>query len=83
MTHPTLPQFPNAPKTTLGMVGGGRVWVGCLCMKRKALGFKVAVFEPEAGSPAGSSGRSHIQAAYDDAQVCSSWRSTAKLHHRV
>ena len=67
MTHPTLPQFPNAPKTTLGMVGGGQLG-RMFVHEAQALGFKVAVLEPEAGSPAAQAADLHIQAAYDDAQ---------------
>ena len=67
MTHPTLPQFPNAPKTTLGMVGGGQLG-RMFVHEAQALGFKVAVLEPEPGSPAAQAADLHIQAAYDDAQ---------------
>jgi 5-(carboxyamino)imidazole ribonucleotide synthase len=59
-------QFPNSKDSMLGMVGGGQLG-RMFVHEAQALGFKVMVLEPEAGSPAAHAADAHIQAAYDDA----------------
>ncbi|WP_395007197.1 5-(carboxyamino)imidazole ribonucleotide synthase [Undibacterium sp.] len=65
-TNTTDPQFPNNKSSMLGMVGGGQLG-RMFVHEAQALGFKVMVLEPEAGSPAAHAADAHIQAAYDDA----------------
>ena len=60
------PQFPNSKASMLGMVGGGQLG-RMFVHEAQALGFKVTVLEPEAGSPAAHAADVHIQTAYDDA----------------
>ena len=50
-TNTTDPQFPNNKSSMLGMVGGGQLG-RMFVHEAQALGFKVMVLEPEAGSPA-------------------------------
>lgn len=61
-----LPKFPNAKDNMLGLVGGGQLG-RMFVHEAQALGFAVAVLEPETGSPAAQAADVHIQAAYDDA----------------
>ncbi len=68
MSQPSLfqvPRFPNSKASTLGLVGGGQLG-RMFVHEAQALGFKVMVLEPEAGSPAAHAADAHIQAAYDD-----------------
>lgn len=61
-----VPRFPNSQASMLGLVGGGQLG-RMFVHEAQALGFKVMVLEPEAGSPAAHAADAHIQAAYDDA----------------
>ncbi|WP_347556176.1 5-(carboxyamino)imidazole ribonucleotide synthase [Robbsia sp. KACC 23696] len=64
------------PGAWLGVLGGGQLG-RMFCHAAQAMGYKVAVLEPDAGSPAGMVADRHIQAQYDDpdaletlAQLC-------------
>ncbi len=57
-----------APGSWLGMVGGGQLG-RMFCFAAQSMGYKVAVLEPDACSPAGATADWHLQAAYDDAQA--------------
>ncbi|MCP1116571.1 5-(carboxyamino)imidazole ribonucleotide synthase [Robbsia andropogonis] len=64
------------PGAWLGVLGGGQLG-RMFCHAAQAMGYKVAVLEPDATSPAGMVADRHIQAAYDDptalatlAQLC-------------
>lgn len=57
--------FPIAPGDWLGMIGGGQLG-RMFCHAAQSLGYKVAVLDPDAASPAGAVADMHIQASYDD-----------------
>lgn len=57
-----------APGSWLGMVGGGQLG-RMFCHAAQSLGYKVAVLEPDALSPAGVVADLHICAPYDDEQA--------------
>ncbi|WP_445819152.1 5-(carboxyamino)imidazole ribonucleotide synthase [Alcaligenes sp. SDU_A2] len=55
-----------APGSWLGMIGGGQLG-RMFCHAAQNMGYKVAVLDPDAASPAGSVADLHICATYDDA----------------
>ena len=64
------------PGAWLGMVGGGQLG-RMFCFAAQAMGYRVAVLDPDAASPAGRVADRHLCAAYDDgaaldelAQLC-------------
>lgn len=61
LAHP----LPILPGRWLGMVGGGQLG-RMFCHAAQSLGYKVAVLDPAASSPAGVVADHYIQAAYDD-----------------
>lgn len=60
-----MPRPPLAPGAWLGLLGGGQLG-RMFCMAAQSLGFKVAVLDPGALSPAGSVADRHICADYLD-----------------
>lgn len=59
---------PIEPGRWLGMLGGGQL--GRMAVHAaQTLGYRVAVLEPDAASPAGAAADWHLQAAYDDPQA--------------
>jgi len=56
---------PVMPGEWLGMVGGGQLG-RMFCHAAQSLGYRVAVLDPDAQSPAGAVADQHIRAAYDD-----------------
>jgi len=63
--HPRRPLLPNTDKSCLGILGGGQLG-RMFAHAAQALGYKVAVLEPEAGCPAAQVAEHHVQANYDD-----------------
>ncbi|MBH9552226.1 5-(carboxyamino)imidazole ribonucleotide synthase [Inhella gelatinilytica] len=64
MSAPTL--NPLHPGEWLGMLGGGQL--GRMAVHAaQALGYRVAVLDPDRHSPAGAAADEHLQAGYDDA----------------
>lgn len=61
-------QMPNSTSSWLGILGGGQLG-RMFVHEAQALGFKVAVLEPEADCPAGHAADKHIRASYDDAKA--------------
>ncbi|NYT43675.1 5-(carboxyamino)imidazole ribonucleotide synthase [Alcaligenaceae bacterium] len=57
---------PVMPGAWLGMIGGGQLG-RMFCHAAQALGYKVAVLDPDENSPAGAVADHHFCAAYDDA----------------
>lgn len=57
--------LPIQPGEWLGIIGGGQLG-RMFCHAAQSMGYKVAVLEPDAQSPAGAVAELHIQAAYDD-----------------
>ncbi|NYT66368.1 5-(carboxyamino)imidazole ribonucleotide synthase [Alcaligenaceae bacterium] len=53
------------PGQWLGMLGGGQLG-RMFCHAAQAMGYKVAVLDPDENSPAGAVANRHIRAAYDD-----------------
>jgi 5-(carboxyamino)imidazole ribonucleotide synthase len=53
---------------TLGVLGGGQLG-RMFVHAAQAMGFRVAVLEPDAASPAGASADTHLKAAYTDADA--------------
>ncbi len=53
------------PGDWLGMIGGGQLG-RMFCHAAQSMGYKVAVLDPDANSPAGAVADKHIRAAYDD-----------------
>ncbi len=66
-SHPRAAQLPNSSSSWLGMLGGGQLG-RMFVHEAQAMGYKVAVLEPEADCPAGHAADLHICAAYDDAR---------------
>ena len=68
-----MPLLPGAPHptrerpTTLGVLGGGQLG-RMFAQAAQAMGFRVAVLDPDAASPAAQLADLHIRAAYYDAQ---------------
>ena len=54
-----------APGNWLGILGGGQLG-RMFCHSAQSLGYKVAVLDPDASSPAGAVADLHIQAGYQD-----------------
>ncbi|UVS91422.1 5-(carboxyamino)imidazole ribonucleotide synthase [Burkholderia glumae] len=65
MTAHSTPVSPILPGAWLGMVGGGQLG-RMFCFAAQAMGYRVAVLDPDAASPAGSVADRHLRAAYDD-----------------
>jgi 5-(carboxyamino)imidazole ribonucleotide synthase len=53
------------PGATLGVVGGGQLG-RMFALRARAMGYRVAVLEPDPRSPAGAAADVHLAAAYDD-----------------
>ena len=60
--------LPVLPGDWLGMIGGGQLG-RMFCHAAQSLGYKVAVLDPDAQSPAGAVADLHLRAAYDDASA--------------
>ncbi|WDD95156.1 5-(carboxyamino)imidazole ribonucleotide synthase [Burkholderia sp. FERM BP-3421] len=76
MTALPTPVSPILPGAWLGMVGGGQLG-RMFCFAAQAMGYRVAVLDPDPTSPAGTVADRHLRAAYDDeaalaelAQLC-------------
>lgn len=65
MTHKPAATAVIAPGQWLGMLGGGQLG-RMFCHAAQAMGYKVAVLDPDENSPAGAVANRHIRAAYDD-----------------
>jgi 5-(carboxyamino)imidazole ribonucleotide synthase len=65
MTPDNTPVSPILPGAWLGMVGGGQLG-RMFCFAAQAMGYRVAVLDPDAASPAGAVADRHLCAAYDD-----------------
>lgn len=65
MSEVNYPVSPILPGAWLGMVGGGQLG-RMFCFAAQAMGYRVAVLDPDATSPAGVVADRHIRAAYDD-----------------
>jgi 5-(carboxyamino)imidazole ribonucleotide synthase len=65
MNAHTTPVSPILPGAWLGMVGGGQLG-RMFCFAAQSMGYRVAVLDPDAASPAGSVADKHIRAAFDD-----------------
>jgi 5-(carboxyamino)imidazole ribonucleotide synthase len=59
------PVSPILPGAWLGIVGGGQLG-RMFCFAAQAMGYKVAVLDPDASSPAGTVADRHMRAAFDD-----------------
>jgi 5-(carboxyamino)imidazole ribonucleotide synthase len=59
------PVSPILPGAWLGMVGGGQLG-RMFCFAAQAMGYRVAVLDPDPTSPAGTVADRHLRAAYDD-----------------
>jgi 5-(carboxyamino)imidazole ribonucleotide synthase len=64
-TTPVAPAPALAPGAWLGLLGGGQLG-RMFCMAAQGLGYKVAVLDPGADSPAGSVADRHLRAGYLD-----------------
>lgn len=65
MNPDNAPVSPILPGAWLGMVGGGQLG-RMFCFAAQAMGYRVAVLDPDESSPAGSVADRHLRAAYDD-----------------
>ncbi|SOE60615.1 5-(carboxyamino)imidazole ribonucleotide synthase [Burkholderia sp. OK233] len=65
MNPDNTPVSPILPGAWLGMVGGGQLG-RMFCFAAQAMGYRVAVLDPDETSPAGAVADRHIRAAYDD-----------------
>jgi 5-(carboxyamino)imidazole ribonucleotide synthase len=65
MNAHTTPVSPILPGAWLGMVGGGQLG-RMFCFAAQSMGYRVAVLDPDATSPAGTVADKHIRAAFDD-----------------
>lgn len=65
MNPDNTPVSPILPGAWLGMVGGGQLG-RMFCFAAQAMGYRVAVLDPDETSPAGSVADRHLRAAYDD-----------------
>jgi 5-(carboxyamino)imidazole ribonucleotide synthase len=65
MNPDNTPVSPILPGAWLGMVGGGQLG-RMFCFAAQAMGYRVAVLDPDEGSPAGAVADRHLRAAYDD-----------------
>lgn len=64
--RPRQALLPNTDKSCLGIMGGGQLG-RMFAHAAQAMGYKVAVLEPEAGCPAAQVAEHHVQADYDSA----------------
>ena len=53
------------PGKTIGVMGGGQLG-RMFVVAARTMGYKVAVLDPDPGSPAGAMADVHVQTAYDD-----------------
>jgi 5-(carboxyamino)imidazole ribonucleotide synthase len=65
MNPDNTPVSPILPGAWLGMVGGGQLG-RMFCFAAQAMGYRVAVLDPDDSSPAGAVADRHLRAAYDD-----------------
>ncbi|ACC69656.1 5-(carboxyamino)imidazole ribonucleotide synthase [Paraburkholderia phymatum] len=65
MNPDNTPVSPIMPGAWLGMVGGGQLG-RMFCFAAQAMGYRVAVLDPDETSPAGAVADRHLRAAYDD-----------------
>ena len=65
MNPDNTPVSPILPGAWLGMVGGGQLG-RMFCFAAQAMGYRVAVLDPDEASPAGAVADRHMRAAYDD-----------------
>src|SRR5258708_12229569 len=65
MNPDNTPVSPILPGAWLGMVGGGQLG-RMFCFAAQAMGYRVAVLDPDENSPAGAVADRHLRAAYDD-----------------
>lgn len=65
MNEEQIPVSPILPGAWLGMIGGGQLG-RMFCFAAQAMGYRVAVLDPDATSPAGSVADRHLRAAYTD-----------------
>ncbi|WP_414442973.1 5-(carboxyamino)imidazole ribonucleotide synthase [Burkholderia sp. 22PA0106] len=65
MTAHSTPVSSILPGAWLGMVGGGQLG-RMFCFAAQSMGYRVAVLDPDAASPAGAVADRHLRAAYDD-----------------
>jgi 5-(carboxyamino)imidazole ribonucleotide synthase len=65
MNPDNTPVSPILPGAWLGMVGGGQLG-RMFCFAAQAMGYRVAVLDPDEASPAGAVADRHLRAAYDD-----------------
>lgn len=63
--QPRQPLLPNTPTSCLGIMGGGQLG-RMFAQAAQAMGYQVAVLEPEAGCPAAQVTGQHIQAGYEN-----------------
>lgn len=68
MTNSNLNTSVVRPGQWLGMLGGGQLG-RMFCHAAQSLGYKVAVLDPDAQSPAGAVADKHIVSQYDDEQA--------------
>ncbi|UFS55764.1 5-(carboxyamino)imidazole ribonucleotide synthase [Comamonadaceae bacterium M7527] len=70
LSVPILPAFAatEGRPTTLGVLGGGQLGL-MFVQVAQAMGYRTAVLDPDANSPAGLISHHHIMAAFDDAQA--------------
>ena len=68
MLAPESAPAPILPGATLGVLGGGQLG-RMFAQAAQQLGFKTAVLDPDADSPAGSVSHQHVQAAYLDREA--------------
>lgn len=69
---------PVLPGDWLGMIGGGQLG-RMFCHAAQSMGYKVAVLDPDAVSPAGAVAELHICAPYDDAQALAQLSQRCKV----
>ncbi|MEA3119628.1 MAG: 5-(carboxyamino)imidazole ribonucleotide synthase [Paraburkholderia sp.] len=65
MNQDNIPVSPILPGAWLGMVGGGQLG-RMFCFAAQAMGYRVAVLDPDEASPAGAVADKHLRAAYTD-----------------
>lgn len=65
MMQENTPVSPIMPGAWLGMVGGGQLG-RMFCFAAQAMGYRVAVLDPDEASPAGSVADRHLRASYTD-----------------
>ncbi|OLL29757.1 5-(carboxyamino)imidazole ribonucleotide synthase [Burkholderia sp. SRS-W-2-2016] len=65
MNPDNTPVSPILPGAWLGMVGGGQLG-RMFCFAAQAMGYRVAVLDPDETSPAGAVADRHLRAAYTD-----------------